>query len=369
MHCGREFLVPAKPPADSGGSSGPGQRSQRAPAAPSRERAEPIAGGYLAPAPAATAEVAIKFSCAQCGKKFTAQRQYAGRRSRCPDCGYEFQVPSVPDGKAVSIGPQAQPALPLVDDPLPQRAAAAPPSGTGEPQSSTQIALPELPVLGVTSAPVKARSLRPLWVGGAALVLFAAGGAGWWWWRTPFGTREIVERNEASVALIQGQAESRTGFLVRNNLLATNAHVIRIEITRDIQIFFPSAPKAEQGPYAARILYEDSKRDLAILRVNVGLPVLTLAQSYAFRRGDDVTIIGNPGLGGHVTLQNAIAKGVMSTETTLEGQRFRCDIPDATGYLRVGDSEGDRVWRHGRRRGSRGVQRMHEQGFHGRREP
>jgi len=98
--------------------------------------------------------------------------------------------------------------------------------------------------------------------------------------------------------------------------------VIGIEITRNIQIFFPSAPKAEQGPYAARILYEDSKRDLAILRVNVVLPALRLAQSYAFRRGDDVTIIGNPGLGGHVTLPNAVAKGVMSTETTLEGQRF-----------------------------------------------
>jgi S1-C subfamily serine protease len=49
---------------------------------------------------------------------------------------------------------------------------------------------------------------------------------------------------------------------------------------------------------------------------------LRLEKSYSFRRGDDVTIIGNPGLGDSVTLQNAITKGVMSTETTIEGRRF-----------------------------------------------
>jgi len=118
------------------------------------------------------------------------------------------------------MDPPALPALRLVDDSSPHRAAATPPSGTGEAQSSRQIELPALPVLGVTPAPVKARGLWPLWAGGAALVLVAALGAGWWW-RTPLGTREIVERNEASVALIQGQAESGTGFLVRKNLLAS----------------------------------------------------------------------------------------------------------------------------------------------------
>jgi len=37
--------------------------------------------------------MAIKFSCGSCGKKFTTKNEHAGRRSKCPACGWEIVVP------------------------------------------------------------------------------------------------------------------------------------------------------------------------------------------------------------------------------------------------------------------------------------
>ncbi len=85
---------------------------------------------------------------------------------------------------------------------------------------------------------------------------------------------------------------------------------------------FPSAEKGQQGPLLAELLYEDTHRDLAFLRVKSSLPPLRIAESYKFRKGEDVTVIGNPGAGGELILENAISRGLMSTRTSLEGQRY-----------------------------------------------
>jgi S1-C subfamily serine protease len=130
-------------------------------------------------------------------------------------------------------------------------------------------------------------------------------------------TREIVERAEGSVAQIRGLTGIGTGFLVGKQLLATNAHVVQFDLARDLRVLFPSGPTVSRGPYAVHIFYEDPKRDLALLSVDSGLPPLELARSYVFQRGDDITILGNPGLGGEISLQNAITRGVMSTEATV----------------------------------------------------
>ena len=39
--------------------------------------------------------MAIKYACA-CGRKFSADDKYAGRRTRCARCGAEFEIPRLP---------------------------------------------------------------------------------------------------------------------------------------------------------------------------------------------------------------------------------------------------------------------------------
>jgi S1-C subfamily serine protease len=135
-------------------------------------------------------------------------------------------------------------------------------------------------------------------------------------------TRDIVQRCEASVAQVYGVAGTGSGFLAGKGILVTNAHVIEHEVVRSLKAYFPSAANDLRGPYDVRILVEDSKQDIAILKINSDLPPLKLAPPCAFKKGEDVTIIGSPGVfDGMVRLQNAITKGILSTEITLEGQR------------------------------------------------
>jgi S1-C subfamily serine protease len=138
----------------------------------------------------------------------------------------------------------------------------------------------------------------------------------------PLSSAEIAAESEPSIAMITGDGSVGTGFLVRPGILATNAHVIDSEFMANLRVRFPSAEKAQQGPMTAELLYEDERRDIAFLRVKSSLPPLRVAESYTFRKGEDVTAIGNPGAGGELILENAISRGLMSTKTSFEGQRY-----------------------------------------------
>jgi hypothetical protein len=69
-------------------------------------------------------------------------------------------------------------------------------------------------------------------------------------------------------------------------------------------------------------LYEDRKRDLAFLAVKSDLPLLRVAPNYLFVKGEDVLVIGNPGLDDEVVLENAISRGVMSAKTVIDGMNY-----------------------------------------------
>lgn len=135
-------------------------------------------------------------------------------------------------------------------------------------------------------------------------------------------TAEIVAESEPSVALIKGKGSSGTGFLVGPGLLATNAHVIDDEFIPDLEVRFVSADEGHKAPLKAELLYEDAERDLAFLAVKTDLKPLRVAKTYAFRKGEDITVIGNPGLGDGQVLENAISRGVMSTKTQIDQQNF-----------------------------------------------
>ena len=122
--------------------------------------------------------------------------------------------------------------------------------------------------------------------------------------------------------MITGDGSVGTGFIVRPGIIATNAHVIATEFLTSVRVRFPSAEKGQQGPVLAELLYEDAHRDLAFLRLKTSLPPLRIAASYRFRKGEDVTVIGNPGAGNELILENAISRGLMSTKTSLLGQRY-----------------------------------------------
>jgi S1-C subfamily serine protease len=152
---------------------------------------------------------------------------------------------------------------------------------------------------------------------GAAAVASRDDGAG-----KVLSTADIVEESEPSVALIKGNGSSGTGFLVAPGLVATNSHVIDDELMPELEVRFVSADDKHKAPLKAELLYEDTERDLAFLAVKTDLKPLRLAKVYTFRKGEDIVVIGNPGMGDGQVLENAISRGVMSTKTQIEGKNF-----------------------------------------------
>lgn len=135
-------------------------------------------------------------------------------------------------------------------------------------------------------------------------------------------TEDIVARTEPSIALIQGSSGSGTGFIVKPGVVVTNKHVIENEILNVLSVHFPSAESAQQGPFRPTLLYESPDRDIAFLSIESKLSPLPVAEAHVFRRGQEVIVIGSPGLGDETVLQNAISRGVMSTKMSINGKDF-----------------------------------------------
>ena len=293
----------------------------------------------------------LNLKCPSCGQSQRASEEIVGRVLLCPSCGGGFHVA----GSKPRPGSVAPPALsearsrPAAIPPEPYRNSPRPHTRSASPR---RLDPPELPD-SVRSSPPRRESLPPWILGalGSAMVLtiasmvilvrsFVSAAPGQpsngtnavsrtdpqpdaaATNRPPLTTAQIVARCEPSVALVKGKASSGTGFLIRPGVIATNSHVIDHEFPSDLEVRFPSAPTGQQGPSRVALLQEDTKRDLAFLAIESQLPALEVAPSYRFVKGEDITVIGNPGLGDQVVLENAISRGVMSSRTTLEGLNY-----------------------------------------------
>lgn len=130
-------------------------------------------------------------------------------------------------------------------------------------------------------------------------------------------TEKIIEKAEPSVARIQGEHGSGTGFLIQPGILATNQHVIDGELIERVKIHFPSVSDHRKGPYDTKLLYYDADRDIAFLEIKSALPSLSLVENHRFKRGQDIIAIGSPG-----ALENAVNIGVLSSEVVIDDQDY-----------------------------------------------
>ncbi|MGE0191122.1 MAG: trypsin-like peptidase domain-containing protein [Planctomycetota bacterium] len=134
--------------------------------------------------------------------------------------------------------------------------------------------------------------------------------------------KQLAERASPSVAVVQGRRGSGSGFLVAPGILATNRHVIEDELIANVRLQFPDAEKRLRGSYGVGLRYVDPELDLAFLDIQIDLPPLALAARQPFVRGAEVAVIGSPGALDGQILQNALARGLLSTQVQVEGQDY-----------------------------------------------
>ena len=121
---------------------------------------------------------------------------------------------------------------------------------------------------------------------------------------------DLVEKCEPSVARVRNRTGTGSGFVIRPGIVVTNAHVIADDLIESLIVTFPSARDGRDHKYPAKLLYQDRKRDLAILKVSATIAPLELA-THEIRKGEKVFVIGSPGAGSDVS-SNAATQGALS---------------------------------------------------------
>jgi S1-C subfamily serine protease len=292
------------------------------------------------------------FSCPNCQSHIGATPAQAGAKCSCPKCGQRLQVPAPPQPAPQPPAHPNRTVLGRLDPPAPPRVAvfAGPPVQANPvvPAHYKHNKRPSAP-----SAPLRTRpKAKPVWfwvVGGAAgfgllvlgaclvltLVIAFRGGkpsAPSQTGSTAGGDAEaehhadqsmtpeaVFDHCGPSVAVIRSSHGSGSGFVVGENLIATNAHVVKGSPVDRLQVYFPSSDRDATKPFKVdMVVHLDRKIDLAILRVAIDRPALQIHPAYQFKPGQSATAIGSPGIGDRL-LENAISTGVMSTKLNEDG--------------------------------------------------
>lgn len=134
-----------------------------------------------------------------------------------------------------------------------------------------------------------------------------------------FNAKALVERFAPSVGRVEFQQSRGSGFLVDRDLLATNAHVVGNRDDVNVRVFFPSAVPGERGPHNGRVVFMNAQRDIALVRVKTDLDFLKLGDSDGLKKGEDIVVIGSPGLGNGL-LENTVSKGIFGTTVKQPGE-------------------------------------------------
>lgn len=126
----------------------------------------------------------------------------------------------------------------------------------------------------------------------------------------PETQKKISDQLRSSVAVIEGTYGHGSGFVVLPKVIATNSHVIRDDLMKDIKVTFVSASGERSQPMKVELLYEDKSNDLALLHVPLldGRPVVKLNTSFEPSGKNKVYIIGNPGQGSGLSRVNTISE-------------------------------------------------------------
>ena len=129
----------------------------------------------------------------------------------------------------------------------------------------------------------------------------------------------VVAAALGSTVLVEHPLASGSGFVVGENLVATNAHVVEGAYPEEITVKFGNENNPPQR--IARVLYVDPKRDLCLLSgAHIDVPSLTVRSDYVLQAGDAVTLLGNPSVKGGILMRNVTNPGKMRNLMHIEGQ-------------------------------------------------
>lgn len=138
-------------------------------------------------------------------------------------------------------------------------------------------------------------------------------------------TQDVAKFYTEAITLISSDDGTGSGFFIgKSGLVLTCAHVI--PRTGRTMVRFNSAGKKEQQTVPAEVVTVDREHDLALLRIpipNLAVETVKLDLQWPVKMGQDLRIIGNPGLGGRQVLDRTMTEGIVSSpKREIEGLTY-----------------------------------------------
>jgi S1-C subfamily serine protease len=144
---------------------------------------------------------------------------------------------------------------------------------------------------------------------------------------SPMSTQAVHEKYASAIVVLKSDAQSGSGFFITSDgYILTCAHVIPklSGFTVSYREPGPSVTTFTEKTAVPVVVAIDTTQDLAILKIETSKPVnyVRTERSNVLAGGEDVTTIGNPGLGGQI-LDYTITKGIVSNPARiLDGQTY-----------------------------------------------
>lgn len=145
--------------------------------------------------------------------------------------------------------------------------------------------------------------------------------------------REVAKLGQ-SVVLIEHPSGKGSGFIVAENLVATNSHVIRGTFPEDVKVLFPGGNRSPEA--VRRVVWENEGRGLALLELSTKSTPLRVAAKHEFRQGETVTLIGNPSVTSGIVARNTVSQAQLAAQVRIG----KHDLYQIAGEVNPGSSGG-----------------------------
>lgn len=141
----------------------------------------------------------------------------------------------------------------------------------------------------------------------------------------PATPKQIARRFMRSVVRVECGDSSATGFVVgKDGYILTTAHAVPVEQEISVAYELPMGDEVKTFTVKADLAAIDDERDLALLKVDSAAPLrpVMIALDNNPEAGEQVTVIGHPGVGDQV-LSHTLTTGVVSsTRQMIDGRSY-----------------------------------------------
>lgn len=130
---------------------------------------------------------------------------------------------------------------------------------------------------------------------------------------------QVIENSLPAVAIVSDDSSTGSGFLISNNVIATNRHVAG-QLGDIVKVRFPSLKTGKKAVFSGRVIAEHAERDIALVKMEISPKITPLVLGFEkdCKPGQEIIAIGSPAINFDIA-ENAVRIGNFSSHLMRSG--------------------------------------------------